>query len=136
MTTVSRPIVHAMGFGALMLFVSLAAKLAFVAGWVDDAELSQRLVMVVFGAFYVFSGNLLPKTLTPLTSLRCSAAATQSLQRLVGWTQVISGVTMMLAWTVLPTDTAQTVTVVMIIGSALMVLAQIVRLRWFRRRAA
>jgi hypothetical protein len=136
MTTVTRPIVHALGFAALMLFVSLAAKLALVAGWVDDAELSQRLAMVVFGAFYVFSGNLLPKTLTPLASLRCSAAATQALQRLVGWTQVISGVTMMLAWTVLPTDTAQTVTVVMIIGSALMVLAQLVRLRWFRRRAA
>ena len=43
MTAVTRPIVHALGFGALILFVSLAAKLAFVIGWVDDAELSQRL---------------------------------------------------------------------------------------------
>ena len=135
MTAVTRPIVHALGFGALILFVSLAAKLAFVIGWVDDADLSQRLAMVVFGAFYIFTGNLLPKTLTPLTSLRCSPAATQSMQRLVGWTQVLTGLTMVLAWILLPTDTAQTITVTMIIGGALIVIAQIVRLR-FRRRTA
>jgi hypothetical protein len=136
MTAVTRPIVHALGFGALMLFVSLAAKLAFVIGWVDDADLSQRLAMVVFGAFYIFTGNLLPKTLTPLASLRCSVVATQSLHRLMGWTQVLTGLVMMLAWIVLPTDTAQTITVVVIIGGLLVMLAQVVRLRWFGRRTA
>ncbi len=135
MTAVTRPIVHALGFAALMLAVSLAAKLAFMVGWVDDAELSQRLAMVVFGAFYIFTGNVLPKTLTPLASLRCSAAATQSLHRLIGWTQVLTGLTMALAWIALPTDTAQTITVVAMIGGLLIMLSQIVRLR-LRRRAA
>ncbi len=135
MTAVTRPIVHALGFAALMLGVSLAAKLAFMVGWVEDAELSQRLAMVVFGAFYVFTGNLLPKTLTPLASLRCSAAATQSLHRLIGWTQVLTGLTMALAWIVLPTDTAQTITIVAIVGGLLIVFAQIVRLRVRRRTA-
>jgi hypothetical protein len=133
MTAVTRPIVHALGFAALMLGVALAAKLAFMVGWVEDAELSQRLAMVVFGAFYIFTGNALPKTLTPLASLRCSAAATQSLHRLIGWTQVLTGLTMAIAWMVLPTDTAQTVTVVAIIGGLVIVLAQIVRLRVRRR---
>lgn len=136
MTAVTRPIVHALGFAALMLFVSLAAKLAFLLGWVRDADLSQRLAMVVFGAFYVFTGNALPKMLTPLALLRCSAASTQSMHRLIGWTQVLSGLTMALAWMVLPVDTAQSVTVVAIIGGLLVVLAQIVRLRWFQRRVA
>jgi len=135
MTAVTRPIVHALGFAALMLGVALTAKLAFMVGWVEDAELSQRLAMVVFGAFYIFTGNLLPKTLTPLASLRCSAAATQSLHRLIGWTQVLTGLTMAIAWMVLPTDTAQTVTVVAIIGGLVIVLAQIVRLRLRRRTA-
>lgn len=135
MTAVTRPIVHALGFAALMLGVSLAAKLAFMVGWVDDAELSQRLAMVVFGAFYVFTGNLLPKTLTPLASLRCSAASMQSLHRLMGWTQVLTGLTMAVAWIALPTDTAQTISIVAIIGGLLIVLSQIVRLRR-RRRAA
>jgi hypothetical protein len=134
MKTAARPIVQALGFAALMLFVSLAAKLAFVIGWIDDAEWSQRLAMVVFGAFYVFTGNALPKTLTPLASLRCSGAATQSIQRLLGWMQVVTGFTMALAWLVLPTDTARVVTMVAIVGGVLVVLAQIVRLRWFRRR--
>lgn len=136
MTAVTRPIVHALGFGALILFVSLAAKLAFMVGWVDDPDLSQRLAMVVFGAFYIFTGNLLPKTLTPLASLRCSGAATQSLHRVVGWTQVISGLTMVLAWITLPTDTAQTITVVATLGGVLIMGAHVVRLRWFGRRAA
>ena len=136
MTAVTRPIVHALGFAALMLGVSLAAKLAFLVGWVNDAELSQRLAMVVFGAFYMFTGNLLPKTLTPLASLRCRAASTQSLHRLMGWTQVLTGLVMMFAWIVLPTDTAQTMTVVVIIGGLGIMLAQIVRLRWFGRRTA
>jgi hypothetical protein len=136
MTTVTRPIVHALGFAALMLAVSLGARLAFQVGWVDDAELSRRLGMVVFGAFYLFTGNQLPKSLTPLASLRCSAVATQSLQRLMGWTQVLAGLVVMLAWIVLPTDTAQTVTVVAITGGVVIVLAQIARLRWFGRRPA
>lgn len=134
MNAVTRPIMHALGFAALMLGVALAAKLAFMIGWVDDAELSQRLGMVVFGAFYVFTGNLLPKTLTPLASLRCSAAAMQSLHRLMGWTQVLTGLATALAWIVLPIETAQTVTLVAIIGGLLIVFAQIVRLR-LRRRA-
>lgn len=135
MTSTSRSLAQALGFGALILAVSLGARIAFMLGWIDNAELGQTLAMVVLGVFFVVTGNALPKQLIPLTSLRCSAEKTQALNRLMGWIQVMWGLTFIGAALLLPRDTAEVVIVGAILLGSLIVVTRIVRMRQARETA-
>jgi len=94
-------------FAGLMLAVSLAAKYATTRGAVHSADLSLRLVMAIAGAFLVSIGNMIPKTLTPLSAMRCDATKVQSFQRLTGWTWVLAGLALAIGWLVLSVARAE-----------------------------
>jgi len=135
MTPTSRSLAQAVGFAALILAVSLSARIAFMFGWIDDMEMGQRLTMVVLGVFFVVTGNALPKRLVPLTSPGCSGATRQALNRLVGWIQVMWGLTFIGASLLLPPDIAPLVIVAAVLVGALVVIARIVRMRQATRAA-
>lgn len=120
---------------ALIVVVALATTLAHTLGAIHDGELSQRLSMVIVGAFFVFTGNALPKTLTPLSALSCDGATAQALQRFVGWTLVLAGLALAVVWLVLPLDAARLASVSIIVGGAVAVTARLVRARTRRTEA-
>jgi len=125
-----------LAFGALIMASSMAARLALARGVSVDADLPQRLTMIILGGFFVFTGNAMPKLLTPLSMLRCDAARAQALQRLTGWMWVLSGLGVALAWIVAPPTVAEPVSVALILGGALAVLARAVWLRRASHKAA
>jgi hypothetical protein len=123
-------------FAALIMATALGARLAYALGAIADADLSRRWPMVLIGVYFVFTGNALPKTLTPLTALRCDPARVQTVQRWAGWTWVLSGLTVAGAWLTLPLDLANALSVAAIGGGVLVVLATIVSVRWTRAARA
>jgi hypothetical protein len=123
-------------FGALIMAVSLGAKLAHTLGVLEAAGLSQRLAMVVMGGFFVFTGNALPKMLTPLAVESCDPARAQTLRRFAGWTQVLTGLAFALAWLVLPAAIARPVSVAFILGGGVAVITKALSARRNSRREA
>jgi hypothetical protein len=115
--------------GALILAVSLSVKLAQGLGGLDDGDVAQRLTMVILGVFFMFTGNAIPKTLTPLSAMQCDGARAQAVQRFTGWALVLSGLAFAIAWLVLPLDIATPVSVTFIFAAGLAAMAQAVRLR-------
>ncbi len=107
-------------FAALMLAAPLAARLAGALGWGVPADFSQRALMVLLGAFLALTGNSIPKRLVPL-GVRCGAARVQAFQRLAGWTWVLTGVALALAWMALPASLADPVTFVVVPAGILIV---------------
>jgi hypothetical protein len=125
---------HAIVFAGLMLSIPLSMKLAVALGVIHDADLSRRMTMVLLGAFIAFTGNSMPKTLTPLSALQCDPARVQAFQRLAGWTWLLTGLAYAIIWLVLPLALAKPVSLVLLMSGMLFVGLQIVRLR--RTRAA
>jgi hypothetical protein len=122
-------------FAGLMLASSLGLKLATALGAMSRSDLSQRMLMVILGAFFTFTGNALPKTLTPLAA-KCDGARVQAFQRFAGWTWVLTGLTFATSWLVLPIDLAQPVSVVLLFGGMLIIVTQLIRVRRTRQREA
>jgi hypothetical protein len=122
-------------FAGLMLASSLGLKLATALGAPGRSDLAQRMLMVILGAFFTFTGNALPKTLTPLAA-KCDGARVQAFQRFAGWTWVLTGLTFATAWLVLPVDLAQPVSLVLLLGGMLIIVTQLIRVRRTRQREA
>ena len=125
---------HAVVFAGLMLAIPLSMRLGTALGVLHDADLSRRTTMVLMGAFIAFTGNAMPKTLTPLSALQCDAAKVQAFQRFAGWTWVLTGVAYAIIWLVMPLGLAKPVSVVLLMTGMLAVAVQLLRLR--RTRAA
>ena len=121
-------------FAGLMLAIPLSAALAVRLGVIHDTDLSKRMTMVLVGAFFAFTGNAMPKTLTPLSALQCDASRVQAFQRFAGWTWVLTGLGFAIAYLVLPLDLAKPVSTVLLMTGMLLVAVQLFRLR--RTRAA
>lgn len=119
----------------LIMACSLGAKLVAALGVVDEGDLPQRLVMVILGGFVAFTGNSLPKTVTPLARIQCDAAKAQAAQRFAGWVFALSGLGFAIAWLVLPVAIAEPVSVLGILSGALLIVGRLLRLRWSRRAA-
>ncbi|MDP9193830.1 MAG: hypothetical protein M3P06_19220 [Acidobacteriota bacterium] len=127
---------NAIVFAGLIMLIPLSAKLAAAFGAIDDGEVSKRVTMAILGAFFVFTGNAIPKTLTPLSSLQCDGARMQAFQRISGWTWVLTGLAYALAWLTLPLDLAKPVSVALMMAGMLVIITQIVRLRRTRQKVA
>lgn len=121
--------------GGLILAVSLGVRLAQAVGALDDVEIARRLSMVILGVFLMFTGNAIPKTLTPLSAMSCDAAKVQAAQRFTGWALVLAGAGFAAAWAVLPLSLATPVSITLFVVAALAVLAHAVRLRRVSRQA-
>ena len=123
-------------FAGLILAISLGVKLATAIGAIENADFSRRATMVVMGAFFVFTGNAIPKTLTPLSALQCNAARVQAFQRFAGWMWVLTGLAFALVWVLLPLDVAKPVSTILLVSGILAIVSQMVRLRRTRHREA
>jgi hypothetical protein len=116
-------------FAGTMMAVSLAVKLALALGIPADPDASRRATMVILGAFLAYTGNALPKTLTPLSELRCDGARVQAFQRFSGWTWVLTGLVFALAWLLLPGAVAKPVSVTVLVSGMLAIATRLARLR-------
>ena len=116
-------------FAALMMAIPLALTLARSYGVVDDIDLGRRSTGVLIGAFLVMLGNVMPKNLPPLSSMRCDGARQQAFQRLVGWTWVLCGLASAIAWLALSIDSAETATTVLVVTAMAVTIVQLLRLR-------
>ena len=123
---------RAIVFAGLMLAIALSVKLAAALGATAHDDLAERATMVILGAFIVVTGNALPKTLTPLSVLRCDAARAQTFHRFAGWAWVLSGLALSVAWLALPVGIAQVLTLVLLPACMLTIAWQAARLRWSR----
>lgn len=92
--------------------------------------------MIAMGAFFVLTGNLLPKTFTPLSALQCDGAKTQAFLRFAGRTWVLLGAALAMAWMTLPLDVARLASFVLVLGTLLAVALYTRRLRRARPREA
>ena len=116
-------------FGALMIGIPLALTLARSFGVVDDPDLGRRSTGVLTGVFLMMLGNVMPKTLPPLSSMACNGARVQAFQRFAGWTWVLCGLGSVIAWLALSIDSAETATAVLVVAAMVLTIAQILRLR-------
>ncbi|MBY0573375.1 MAG: hypothetical protein K2P84_06805, partial [Undibacterium sp.] len=82
-------ILRALIFAALFLGATLAIRL--LSPEYLSAELAQRLLGVMMGCVVIFYSNVVPKTLTPLTRMRCDPNTEQSIRRFTGWSLVLGG---------------------------------------------
>jgi hypothetical protein len=123
----------ALMFAGLILTIALGARLATRFGMLDDADFSRRTTMVILGAYLMFIGNAMPKTLTPLSALRCDASQVQAFQRFAGWTWTLTGLALAIIWLALPVALARTVSVVLILAGILTIVRRILRLRARRK---
>ncbi len=92
-------------FGALMIIIPLAMTLAHAYGVVDHPDSGmQRTIMILVGAYLAVTGNAMPRMLPPTSSMPCDAARIQAFQRIAGWTWVLCGLGLAMAWLALPID--------------------------------
>ncbi len=115
-------------FAALMMGIPLALTLARSYGVVDDIDLGRRSTGVLIGAFIAMLGNVMPKNLPPLSSMRCDGARQQAFQRLVGWTWVLCGLASAIAWLALSIDSAEIATTVLVVIAMAVTIVQLLRL--------
>jgi hypothetical protein len=122
-------ITTAVVFAALMMGIPLALTLARSYGLIDGTDLARRSTGVLVGAFLVMLGNVMPKNLPPLSSMRGDAARQQSFQRLAGWTWVFCGFGSVVAWLALSIDSAEIATTVLTVSAMIATIVQVLRLR-------
>lgn len=119
----------AVAWAGLILAISLAGTGAPALSLGLTPELTQRVVMVAVGLSLIATANTIPKTLTPLTDLRCEPARAQAVQRFAGWTWVLTGIAFVAIWILAPEQSAVTLTLVVIPIAILLVTGRIVLLR-------
>jgi hypothetical protein len=114
----------------LILAISLGAKLAAALGAVHSGDFALRATMAIMGAFLAVTGNAIPKTLTPLAAQHCDPARVQAVQRLSGWTWVLAGLAVAMAWLALPINLAELMSFLLLPGAIFVTVGQVV---WLRR---
>lgn len=95
-----------LGFGTLIIVVSLAATFAWRFGWVSNPDLGLRLSMVLGGAYLMYTGNGIPKSLKPFGCLPHDSPEAQTFRRFAGWTWVLTGLGLVAVWCAAPRDLA------------------------------
>jgi hypothetical protein len=120
----------------LMTVVPLTMSVIKVLGGIDTGEVSQRATMVFVGLWFVMTGNMLPKTLTPLAALRCDGARMQAAQRAAGWSWVLTGLAYAGIWIWAPLDVAKPLSMSVLAIGTLAGARQFIRLCWPRRTEA
>ena len=113
-------------FAALMLLVSLGNRLAIATGVSSSPDFARRAFAAIAGAFLAFTGNAMPKILTPLASLDCDPARAQAARRFAGWTWALAGTAVCVAWLTLPIALAQTATFVLLPAAMLVTGVQLI----------
>ncbi len=108
----------AAGFLALSFAVSRASSAGVL-----DGTTARRLVQIATGLIVVYTSNLAPKTLEPL-SARCSPARAQAVKRFSAWALVVGGLGYSLTWLFAPIDVARPVSIGILASALLLVLGR------------
>jgi len=91
----------AASYGKPLLGAALILGFSGLLAWATPAyisdELSRRLLAAMLGAIVVVYANAIPKSLTALARLRCSAEREQAARRFAGWSLVLGGLGYILA---------------------------------------
>lgn len=90
------------------LSAAMALVLASHMGVMKEAT-SDRLSHATMGLLLLLAGNRVPKLLTPLHTMRCSPARTQSIQRFTGWVFVLAGMFVIAAALFAPPQTGKVI---------------------------
>jgi len=122
-------------FGAVILAMPLSAALIATLGIFVNDEWSRRAAMAIIGAFFMVTGNAMPKMLTPLSATRCDPARVQAFQRLAGWTWALTGLGFATVWLTFPIRLAEPVSLGLMAAGMLTVATQLGRLLWRRQEA-
>ena len=101
MSTSMRSAVGAIAVASATVAVAVGLRVANAYGMAIDHETRTRIVTAMFGLVVVWSGNMMPKTLTPLAQLRCDPAHYQARVRRAGWAFVLAGLGWSLSWLLL-----------------------------------
>jgi hypothetical protein len=125
---------HGLVFGVLIVYAALAAQMTNAIGLTADVEVARRITMALVGAFFVVTGNALPKRLTPRMAVGCAGARTQAMHRFSGWTWVVAGIAMAAAWLTLSLPLAKSTSLALMIGSSLAVITRAVTIRSTHRQ--
>lgn len=115
-------------FAGLMLTMTLTAAFARSAGLLADVSVGRRVSMAMLGAFFVVTGNAMPKRLTPLATMVCNPSRVQAFQRFSGWTWVLTGVAYSLAWLLLPMHYAGPAAMLALASGMLVIVSRLVML--------
>ena len=115
-------------FAALIMGVPLALTLARSYGLVDGSDVARRSTGVLIGAFVAMLGNVMPKNLPPLSSMRCGGARQQAFHRRAGWTWALCGLASAIGWLALPIDSAQIAAIVVMVTAIVLTIVHLVRL--------
>ena len=110
----------------LMLAGALGIKLVETLSDFNPDNL-ERVWGVGIGAGLAIMGNVMPKILSPLVAQRCSESKTQSIQRFAGWSFVLAGLCYAIVWIVLPVNQANTVAMLIVLSSLILV---VLRCTW------
>jgi hypothetical protein len=115
-----------MYFAAAMIVVAAGCKLAAALGWpaAEASGWAQRGTMVLIGVFLALVGNAMPKTLPPLDATNCDQSRLQRLMRVAGWTWVIAGLALAIAWLTLPSRIADPLTFILMPAAILIVVVR------------
>lgn len=113
----ARHLVGAFAIAGLTLVVAIAFRYAKDHGVVDP-ETSTRVVTACFGLIVAWSGNMMPKTLTPLARMRGNPARCQARQRRAGWAFVLAGLGWSVSWLVLPLPMAMPMSMLLLMFCA------------------
>ena len=100
-----------------------------------SAEAATRIPGALTGMLVVLYANALPKTLSPLSRMRCDPGAEQALRRLVGWSLTVGGLGYTAAWIAAPIDSALALSTSMLGASVVLVILRVASHMRQRRRA-
>jgi len=124
--------------GGLMLLAGLVESL--LTAWLGPTGpfvgLGQRSTMVLVGGYLMVTGNTMPKMLVPLSSIGCDGSRAQAFLRMSGWIWVLSGLTLLVSWAVLPIAIAKAVSLSVVAAGTVIVAALAFRLHATRGRPA
>ena len=100
-----------MNIKSALVLATLLLGLAAGVAYANDADLitketSLRVMGVAMGAVLIYYGNVIPKTLTPLSATRCDPAKAQWYQRIAGRAFVLGGFGYVISWVLLPIGVA------------------------------
>lgn len=104
-----------------LIAVALAATLARSMGLIDGDAVT-RLVMAATGLMLVWYGNRMPKTLVP-------AAKARQVQRVGGWSMVLSGLIYAGLWAFAPLDIAFTAGCAVVVAGLVLTIGYCLSLR-------
>ena len=123
----ARDIRGGIAWGTAILAIALGGKLILRLGASGETDLTWRITMMLLGAFLVFTGNGIPKALTPLSAIHCDAARVQAFQRFGGWLWVVAGLALVFAWLVLPVPSAQLMSSILLPSAMILIGIQWIR---------